>query len=213
MKQDYTHIAVVLDASGSMEVTRSDTIGGFNRFIEDQRKEPGEATLSLTLFNTELKPRLRFEPLLKVGELTKEQYQPSGMTALLDAIAYTIQSTGQHLADMPEDQRPSRVIFVIMTDGQENSSKVWRKSAIKELIEHQQQHYAWQFMFLGANQDAFYEAGGLGIGAGQTMNYAANDKGTQDAFSSVSHSVARYRSGGDAAFSAEDRQKQKDAGA
>lgn len=213
MKPNYTHIAVVLDASGSMEAVRDDTIGGFNRFIEDQREEPGEATLSLTMFNTVLFGRNQFTPLSKVTPMTRDSYRPDGMTALLDAIGDTMERTGKQLAEMREEERPSRVIFVIMTDGQENSSKQWNRDKVKELIEHQRKTYSWEFVFLGANQDAFAEAGGMGIHASRAMNYAANARGTKEAFASVSASVSRYRGGGDAGFKDSDRQMQADAGA
>lgn len=213
MKDNYTHIAVVLDASGSMQAVRDDTIGGFNRFVKDQRELPGEATLSLTTFNTAMFPLHLFSAIENVPELDASSYIPSGMTALLDAVGQTIRTTGEQLAEMDESKRPSRVIFVIMTDGQENSSRQWTKEKLKELISQQKQTYSWEFVFLGANQDAFAEAGGIGIGAQQTMNYAANAKGTREAFASMSASVSRYRGGGDASFEDSDRQKQADAGA
>lgn len=214
MRTDLTDITLVLDRSGSMDVIRTDTIGGVNTFIQEQQKAPGEACFSLVQFDHEYEPQYQGKGMKDVPLLTEQTFIPRGMTALLDAIGRTIVTTGQRFAGMPEDQRPGKVVFVIMTDGQENHSIEYKDTTrIREMITHQQERYGWQFVFLGANQDAITVAHGMGIPQSNAMSYAANAKGTQDAFWSVSHNTVRYRSGGQSVgFSDEDRQAQQDAG-
>lgn len=113
------------------------------------------------------------------------------MTALLDAVGRAINETGQRLAVMPEHERPGLVVFVIITDGQENSSHEFTKTQIKELIKHQQTKYAWQFTFLGANQDAFAEARSIGISLIASANFVP--KSAKLAFESASNNVGRMR--------------------
>jgi uncharacterized protein YegL len=160
MRQDLTDITLVVDRSGSMQARRKDAQGGINAFIEGQAREPGEALLSLVQFDTEYEVVHSGVPMDAVPEY---DLVPRGATALLDAVGRAINETGKRLADMDEAERPGLVIFVITTDGLENSSKEFTKARVKQMIEHQQEKYSWQFTFLGANQDAFAEAGGLGI--------------------------------------------------
>lgn len=221
MKTGFTDFTIILDRSGSMDEVLSDTIGGFNTFIQAQRKLPGECVASLVQFDDVYEPLYTAKPIRETPELTTETYVPRGFTALLDAIARTIIETGKRIAAMPEDQRPEKVIFVILTDGKENASQEYRGEAGREkvfqMIGHQRDVYRWDFVFLGANQNAIEVASSLNISAGSTMTYAANSMGIKDAFSSVSNYTANTRSArgaaaGASAFTAEDRQKQTKAG-
>ena len=160
MRNDLTDVTVVLDRSGSMQSCRDDAEGGLNTFIEEQKKQPGETLFTLVQFDTEYEFVHKGKPIRDVGPC---ELVPRGMTALLDAVGRAIAETGERLAAMPEPDRPGLVVFVIVTDGQENSSKEYTKPQIKEMIERQQNDYKWQFTFLGANQDAFAEAHGIGI--------------------------------------------------
>ena len=169
MRPDLTDITLVVDRSGSMQEIRQDAEGGVNAFIAQQAKEPGEALLTLVQFDTEYEFLHKGTPISQVPEY---QLVPRGMTALLDAVGRAINETGERLAKMDEADRPGLVVFVVMTDGQENSSKEFSKARIKEMIEHQQDTYHWHFTFLGANQDAFAEAGAIGIHAGGTADFA-----------------------------------------
>jgi hypothetical protein len=162
MNANLTDITLVVDRSGSMEEIRTDAEGGVNSFIADQAKEPGEARLTLVQFDTHYEFLQRGVP---ISQVPKYQLIPRGGTALLDAVGRAINETGERLASIPEEDRPGLVIFVVMTDGEENSSKEFSKARIKEMIQHQQEFYNWHFTFLGANQDAFAEAGGMGIDA------------------------------------------------
>ena len=162
MNPELTDITLVVDRSGSMSSIRSDAEGGVNEFIKSQAKLPGEATLSLIQFDTEYQFVHRGVPIDKVRPY---KLKPRGATALLDAVGRAINDAGARLARMNPDDRPGLVVFVIMTDGMENSSVEFTKSKIKDMIEHQESKYNWQFVFLGADQDVFAEAESIGIGA------------------------------------------------
>lgn len=214
MKSDFTDISIVLDRSGSMASVWQDTIGGFNSFIEAQRKLPGACNVSAIQFDNEYETLYTSKPVADAPLLNKETYVPRGMTALLDAIGRTINATGARLAAMPEDQRPGKVIFVILTDGAENSSREFTREKVFEMIKLQRETYKWDFMFLGANQDAIQTGAALGVAAGSSMTYASNAVGTRSAFASASNYVAKSRAGvADVSFTDKDRQDQANAGA
>ena len=184
-KPNFTEIIIVLDRSGSMEMVRDDTIGGFNAFIEDQKKAVGEAKITLVQFDDQYLVVYGGQPIQDVPKLTLETFVPRGMTALLDAVGKTINIVGDRLANTTEDQRPSLVLFVIITDGHENASKEFKLSQIKDKIKHQTEKYNWEFVFLGADQDAF-QAGAMGVSAGNTFNYSSDATiGTYAAFSAT----------------------------
>jgi uncharacterized protein YegL len=188
MKSDLTDITLVVDRSGSMQAIREDAEGGVNAFISRQAQEPSEALLTLVQFDTEYEFLHRG---LAIDQVPRYRLVPRGMTALLDALGRAINETGERLGRMDEEDRPGLVIFVVMTDGQENSSREFTKAQIKEMIQRQQEGYNWHFTFLGANQDAFAEAGGMGIHAAGVANYAF-DK-VADAYRATSSKVARMR--------------------
>lgn len=188
MKADLTDITLVVDRSGSMEQVREDAEGGVNTFIAEQGKQPGQALLTLVQFDTE------YEFLhkgLPIQQVPKYELTPRGMTALLDAVGKAINETGQRLAKMPQCDRPGLVIFVVMTDGLENSSKEFSKAQLKQMIQRQQNEYNWHFTFLGANQDAFTEAGEMGIHAPGVANYAMHK--THAAYGATGRKVGRMR--------------------
>lgn len=193
MKENYTHIGIILDRSGSMNRVADDTIGGFNDFLKSQKEVDGEATFSLTLFDDQIDKVYDFEDLKKVKPLDNKTYTTRGMTSLFDAIGVTVSDIGTKLNSLEEDDRPSKVIITIMTDGFENSSKEYTQKSIKNIIERQRNEYSWEFVFLGANQDAFLTSEGLGINKGSSMSYAASDVGTRYAFASISEAYTVSR--------------------
>jgi hypothetical protein len=190
-KPNFTSINVIMDASGSMSSLRSDTIGGFNSFIEEQKKAAGEAIVSLCTFNSSYHHVYENKSLNDVAPLTVEDYYPAGSTALLDCMGYTINSVGAQLAALKEEERPSKVIVLILTDGQENSSREFTKDQIKDMVTHQSEKYNWDFVFIGANMDAIEE--GHGIGVANSFNYSATPEGTHNLYKSLSRSVTKYR--------------------
>lgn len=193
MNKDYTHMAIILDASGSMEGITKDTIGGFNTLIEDQKKKPGKATCTLVQFNHEVKTLRDFVPLSEIKPLDNTTYHCTGYTALYDAVCKTIDEVGQKLAAMNENDRPGLVMVVIITDGEENQSREFNLEQVKQRIKTQTDQFSWQFVFIGANIDAFSAGQQLGIKAGNTLQYTANAVGTQALFQSVSKGAANYR--------------------
>ena len=194
--KDATHIAVLLDRSGSMESIKAETISGFNFFLNEQKKSGANASLTLVQFDTqETEIVHEAKPVQSVPELNADTYQPRGGTPLLDALGETISSTGRTLAVVPEANRPDKVVFVIITDGQENSSHKFSKTQIKEMLEHQTNVYKWQFIYLGANQDAFAEAGSMGIGVGNAANFTPANMPA--AFAVAAENVALFRRSND----------------
>jgi len=215
MKKGYTHITIVLDRSGSMGIIKDDVIGGFNTFIEEQKSVPGEATVTLAQFNDEYQVVYNGAYIKYIGPLNNETFVPNGWTRLYDAVGRAIEETEVYLRKMKDNERPEKVVFVIFTDGQENDSKNYLASHIKDMIKHQEQKYNWQFVFLGANQDACFEAAKIGINIDNAITYAANSLGVHDATRSISKNLVNYRLGNveTIAFTNNDYQKQKEAGA
>jgi hypothetical protein len=197
---NWRHIAVILDRSGSMQAVKSDTEGGLRAFLEAQHEAPGSTTVSLYQFDDQYQAVYENTPLDHVPDFT---LRPRGATALLDAVGRTVTTLGEQLAAMPEDDRASEVIVVILTDGHENASAEYTKTAVKKLIDHQQDQYGWQFCFLGADQDAFEAAGGIGIRAESTLSYASEH--TQQSMTNAGRMVARGTKTGLYAFSDDER--------
>jgi hypothetical protein len=189
-----THISIVLDRSGSMVSVAEDTIGGFNQIVGAQREIP-DVTLSLVQFDNEYEVVFNAVPIKKVPTLTARTYVPRGSTALLDAIGRTIVAEGSRLAAMPESERPKKVLFVILTDGQENASREFDRPRIFDMITHQREKYAWEFVFVGANQDAIATATSMGMNASNASNYSATRGGTKDAFLRIASSAQVYSAG------------------
>lgn len=217
MKKNYIHVTFLLDRSGSMHSIRKDTIGGFNSFIEDQQKEEGECTFTMIQFAHNYEVLYDFEKVKEIPLLSEGTYRPKGSTALLDALGKSISQTGMKLADMDEKERPEKVLFIILTDGQENSSVEYTRSAVMGKIKHQEEKYNWKFMYLGANQDAIEESAKYGISSVNTMTFVPNTKGVDATYNTLCNSVSNLRSVDVAAYASmdaisdEDREKQKEA--
>lgn len=192
MRNDLTDITVVLDRSGSMASVADDTRGGFDTFVADQKKAPGEAVLTLVQFDGTYEFVHSAKPIREVPKL---DFQPRGSTALLDAIGRAINETGERLSKMRESDLPGKVVFVILTDGQENASHEFTRNKINEMITRQRNDYKWEFVFLGANQDAIQEARAIGISTLNAMNYAHTGKGMSAAFSATSANLTAVRGG------------------
>jgi uncharacterized protein YegL len=195
MRSDKAAILMILDMSGSMQGLTTDTVGGFNTFIEEQRKLPGDASVSLVLFNHGYE-HCWTKPLKDVPELTTSVYRPMGNTALLDAIGRGVDALGKELADTPEAERPGKVVVVIMTDGEENHSREYSYDQIKEKIERQQKEFAWEFVFLGANIDVCEAARSIGVPISHAAAYSHDKAGTSEAYRIASRSVGTLRGGG-----------------
>ena len=167
-RSDLTHLYLLLDRSGSMQSIKTDTEGGFSAFVDEQRKAPGECRVTLAQFDNEYDVVYADRPLADVPAL---DLQPRGSTALLDAMGRTITEAGAKLAAMTDDERPGTVIVAIMTDGYENASQEWTHPAIKALVEQQTAQYGWQFLYMGADQDAIEVGTSLGVAAANSVTY------------------------------------------
>lgn len=183
-----THLYFLLDRSGSMQSIREDTVGGFDAFIAEQRSHPGECRVTLAQFDDRYDVVYTDQPIQDVPSL---DLQPRGMTALLDAIGRLVSDAGVRLASLPESERPGTVIVGIMTDGLENASKEWTHQAVKTLIEQQSQAYSWEFLYLGADQDAIEVGTALGVPATRSMTYSRAS--SRAAMASTSAMVGRVR--------------------
>lgn len=190
MKKGYTHIIAIIDRSGSMSHLRNEVIGGFDTFVDDQKKAEGTATMTLIQFDNQYEVDFDF---LNIQEVPNITYSPRGCTAMLDAIGKAINSTGEKLAGMDESDRPEKVIVMIQTDGEENASREYNADTIKKMITEQESTYNWDFVFLGANMDAVGTAVDLGMKSGNAMNFMANSRGMGAAINSVSENLTSVR--------------------
>ena len=190
-----TELVFILDRSGSMEGLESDTIGGFNGMIAQHRSEGGDVLVSTVLFDHEnevIHDRVR---IADVPTLTSKEYYTRGCTALLDAMGDGIRHIKNvHKYARPED-RPARTMFIITTDGMENSSTRYTADQVRAMVK-QQEEAGWEFVFLGANIDAVQVAGGLGIRAENAVEFACDAAGVRENFASLSHMTCAFAATG-----------------
>lgn len=195
MKENLSEIVLIVDTSGSMHSLHNDTVGGINSFIEVQKKEPGNAYVSIVLFNTQVNTLIESQQLDTVELLKKDSFADFGCTALYDAVGYTIDNVGERLANLKEEERPSKVIIAILTDGFENSSTKYDQKTVAEKIKHQREVYKWDFMFLAANQDAWAGATMLNINPNLSFTYTADSAGVTRSYNAVSAATSSLRAG------------------
>ena len=179
-----TEVIFIIDKSGSMSHLAGDTIGGFNGFIKSQQALDGKATLTTVLFDTTWKTLHDGVDINEVQPMTNSDYIAYGGTAMLDAIGETINKV-QDRHDELGSEKPEKVLFVITTDGEENSSSKFDKSQIEKMIKHQTNGHGWEFMFLGANMDAVKEAEGIGISSNRSVTYDYTSKGVDAVYATM----------------------------
>jgi hypothetical protein len=167
-RSDLTHLYVLLDRSGSMQSIRQDIVGGFAAFVAEQQAAIGECRMTLARFDNEYEQVFADLPIAQVGPLVLE---PRGSTALLDSMGRLVVDAGARLAALPAHERPGTVVVAVMTDGYENASREWTHASIKALIDQQTGTYGWQFLYMGADQDAIEVGRGLGIAADHAMTW------------------------------------------
>lgn len=193
MKKESCELVFILDKSGSMSGLERDTIGGFNANLRTHKKLGGGARVTTVLFSDTYELLHDRLDIMDVAPISKKEYRVGGCTALLDAVGNTIHKLRDIQQTAPECAQ--KVIFVIITDGQENSSREYRNGDIKKLVENQQKEHGWEFIFLGANIDAFDEAGKLGIPLDHASTYSADSAGVTAAWGLVGASSALLRLG------------------
>lgn len=193
MKKGLTELVFILDRSGSMSGLESDTIGGYNSLLEKQKKEDGECVITTVLFDDKyelLHDRINLKGIIPI---TEKEYFVRGSTALLDAVGRTIDKIGNAQKHTAEDERAEKVMFVITTDGMENSSREYGYDKVRHMIERQKEKYSWEFIFLGTNIDAVETAARFGISEDRAANYHADSEGTQLNYKVVSDAVSCFR--------------------
>ena len=191
MKKGLTELVFILDRSGSMAGLEKETIGGYNSLIEKQKKSQGEVYVSTVLFDGVSEVLHDRIPLCEIQPMTEDEYYVRGCTALLDALGGAIHHIGNVHKYTKEEDRPEKTLFIITTDGQENSSRRYTYKKVKHMVEKQKEKYGWEFLFLGANIDAIAEAERFGIKANRAVNYECDEEGTAINFKVLSKAVSR----------------------
>ncbi len=193
MRNNLTEIVCVVDRSGSMGNLTDDVIGGINQFIRDQRELDGDANFTLILFDNDIDIVHNGVDINKVPLLDRNSYRVRGSTAMNDGIAVGINIIGAKLHGMNEEDRPGKVLFAIMTDGHENASREFTTENIKDMIDHQTEKYAWEFIFMAANIDVDRAADAIGVRSANRYAFGANSDGVTMAYSTLSNATSQYR--------------------
>ena len=194
MKKGLTELVFILDRSGSMMGLESDTVGGYNALLEENRKLEGEAMVTTVLFDHEIKRIHDRVPLERVRNMELTDFQPRGCTALLDAVGSTLADMERVQRILPESHRAEHVLVAIATDGLENASREYDYARVKGMIAAAQER-GWEIIFLAANIDAAAEATRMGIRADHAMSYEASPAGTAAMYDAVACASAQVRAG------------------
>lgn len=192
MKKGLCELVFILDRSGSMSGLEADTVGGFNSFVENQKKQEGECLVTVVLFNQDAEILYDRAKLDGIRKMATDDYCPGGMTALLDAVGSTVERISLVHKYARNEDVPEKTIFVITTDGMENASRKYSAKAVKALVELKKDD-GWEFLFLGANIDAVSTAEDIGISRDRAAKYKSDKKGTAMNFSSLGKAVGCMR--------------------
>lgn len=192
--KEYIKIINIIDKSGSMNSMIETAINGFNEFIIEQKSLDGDALVSTILFDSQYQPLYEDMDVKNCYLLDKNNYKPSSMTALYDAIGYTIDKEIDKLGNLPLEERPIKTLCIILTDGAENSSKKYTNVKIKEMITEMKKEFNWEFIFLGADENASLTAEIMGISTSNSYSFTNNSKGLSDAYRGVNYASTVFRS-------------------
>lgn len=215
MKKGYTKIVFVVDRSGSMRTVANDMIGGFNQFIETQKQNKvGECSVSFYQFDDIYEEVYKDVLVENVKDLNKNTYVPRNGTALLDAVGMTVNNLSDDLSNVPESERPERILVVILTDGEENSSKMYDITQVRDLIAEKTVQN-WEFVYIGANQDTWSVSQSMGIGGANSISYVSSGKNTkasnESLWGGLADKAVMYRScGTKMCYTPEEQQEQQD---
>lgn len=195
MKKGLTEIIYILDKSGSMSELKNDTISGFNGFLENQQQSNiGQANMTIIFFDSSYEVYADHIDINKIEPLTDKTYIPCGGTAFYDALGLTIDNVGLRLSQTPEEERPENVLVLIMSDGEENSSRTFTGNAVAAKVEHQKTKYNWEFVFMGCNQDSLKSAQAVDIGNYSNVNFSS--RGINNMYSVMDCASTSYRKSG-----------------
>ena len=196
-KRPELEVVFIVDRSGSMGGLEADTIGGFNSMLRKQKEdESNEVIWSTVLFDHETEVLHDRVPMDKVEEMDEDTYYVRGSTALLDAVGGAIRHIGNIHKYAREEDRPKKTMFIITTDGMENSSVIYSYNKVSRMITRQQDRYGWEFIFLGANMDAVEAAGRIGIRASRAARFHNDTGGIGKNYETMSKMISSYRSEG-----------------
>lgn len=204
---NYSAICLLIDRSGSMSTIQKSAQDAIRGFVRGQRKASGKRTVRLVHFDDQYQV---VHPSVDPKRSPGYSLVPRGMTALFDAMGKSITEFGEELSALPEDERPGTVVFAIMTDGMENSSQEFTQEQVNALVKQQTDDYAWQFVYLGANQDAIKVGEGLGISRDRSLTYTASSAGVHGMATGLENYVAAASAGRSYAFTDEDRENAED---
>lgn len=193
IKNGVTELVFILDRSGSMRGLESDTIGGFNSLIEKQKRQGGKCYVTTVLFDNFSEVLHDRVPLGKIKPITDRDYYVRGCTALLDAVGGAVHSIASIHKYARKEDVPEHTLFVIITDGYENASRIYSLKRVKAMIEHEREKYGWEFLFLGANIDAVSTAEAVGIRGDRAVNYNCDANGTYVIYDAVAQAVSSTR--------------------
>ena len=193
MKKGLTELVFIIDRSGSMSGLEADTIGGFNGLIKKQKKEEGDAFVSVVLFDDQTEVLYDRVDIQKVEPMTDRQYYVRGCTALLDAVGGAIHHIKNIHRYARKEDVPEKTLFIITTDGMENASRQYSFDRVRRMVEHEKEKYHWEFLFLGANMDAIQVAGRFGIKASRAVTFENDRAGTQLNYEVMSKAVSCAR--------------------
>ncbi|CAM3164848.1 vWA domain-containing protein [Streptobacillus felis] len=184
-----TEIVFILDESGSMKGLENDVIKGYNTLLNKQKKEKGSAYISTVTFSTYSNVIHNRVDIKNVKAMEMEEYNPGGLTALLDAIGNSI----KYISKKQKESKVDKTLFVIMTDGEENASKKYNYNDIKKMISYYKEKYSWDFMFLGANIDAIKEGEKISIEDGMAVNFNCDSEGIEINYEVLNEIITNYR--------------------
>lgn len=192
--ENYVKIINIIDRSGSMSSILESAINGFNEFIIEQKNQEGDAVVSTYMFSSDYKKLYENVNVKECNLLDKTTFIPGGMTALYDAIGYTIDNEIDILGNLSVEERPIKTLCVILTDGYENSSKKYSSTKIKEMISEMKKDFDWEFIFLAANEEASFTAETIGISKSNSYAWSNDSEGVKDAYRGISYATKAYRS-------------------
>jgi Mg-chelatase subunit ChlD len=206
---DRSHISIILDRTGSMQDIRADVVGGYNAFLAAQKDTPHPATLTLVQFDSQDPYEVLYSAadITSVPPLGLEQYVPRATTPLYDAMGRGILELEAWLAARPDAERPDKVIFVVVTDGQENASREFDRERILRLVEAKKQ-LGWDFVFLSADLGAFEDAGLIGVDLDARLMFDKSGEGNNEAWAAASRGILKRRAGAAAKVSFDDVDRQ-----
>ena len=191
--KNLTEVVFILDRSGSMGGLEADTIGGYNSMLKKQQEEDGDVVISTVLFDDQTEVIHDRRALGDVKPITNKEYYVRGCTALLDAVGGAIHHIGHVQKALPDDQKPDKTIFIITTDGMENSSTHYTYDKVKKMVEKKKEKKGWEFIFMGANIDAIAVADRFGVAANRAVRFESDKVGTALNFGAMSSIISHTR--------------------